>query len=178
VTDHAPIAEPAWLVRELRSDIAGEAGAVAIYQGILSVARDPRIRSFALAHLATEREHLELVSSLLARRDHSVLMVFWRLAGFLTGFFPGLFGAAAVYRTIDSVETFVDLHYQTQIDRLRDEGIYPEICTCLEACRQDEVKHRNEARDCISSIPGPLARIWCQAVATGSSAAVAAARQI
>lgn len=175
---HTPIAEPAWLVRELRSVIAGEAGAVAIYRGILSAARDPEIRSFALAHLETERKHLELVSSLLARRDHSVLMVFWRLAGFFTGLLPGLLGAAPVYCTINCVETFLDLHYKSQIDRLLEEAIYPEICACLEACRQDEVKHRDEARACLSEMPGPFERIWCRAVASGSNAAVAAARRI
>jgi demethoxyubiquinone hydroxylase (CLK1/Coq7/Cat5 family) len=35
----------------------------------------------------------------------------WRVAGWLTGALPALFGRAAVLRTIDAVETFVEGHY-------------------------------------------------------------------
>ena len=38
---------PAWLLGELRSDQAGETGAVAIYRGILWVSKDASIRRFA-----------------------------------------------------------------------------------------------------------------------------------
>ena len=37
------------LIGDLRSDHAGETGAVAIYLGILAVSRDPAVRQFALA---------------------------------------------------------------------------------------------------------------------------------
>ena len=46
------------LRRDLRSDHAGEFGAVAIYTGVLAVARDPGVRAFALRHQATEADHL------------------------------------------------------------------------------------------------------------------------
>jgi len=45
------------LIGDLRSDHAGETGAVAIYLGILAVSPDPAVRHCALTHLATEREH-------------------------------------------------------------------------------------------------------------------------
>ena len=38
---------PAWLIRDLRSDHAGETGAVAIYRGILAISQSNEIRSFA-----------------------------------------------------------------------------------------------------------------------------------
>ncbi len=46
------------LIGDLRSDHAGETGAVAIYLGILAVSHNPQIRQFAREHQATEREHL------------------------------------------------------------------------------------------------------------------------
>ncbi len=50
---------PAWLLGELRSDQAGETGAVAIYRGILWVSKDASIRRFAEHHLLTEQDHLQ-----------------------------------------------------------------------------------------------------------------------
>ena len=52
------------MVRELRSDHAGETGAVYIYKGIRAVARwrkDAELLAFAHAHGDTEAEHLKLV---------------------------------------------------------------------------------------------------------------------
>ena len=55
---------PAWLVGEMRSNHAGETGAVMIYRGILKVSRDETVIAFAQRHLATEQEHLALIESL------------------------------------------------------------------------------------------------------------------
>ena len=51
------IAVPMDLMPELRTDHAGETGAVWIYRGVLAVSRDPALRAFAQRHLATERRH-------------------------------------------------------------------------------------------------------------------------
>ena len=40
----------------LRSDHAGEVGAVYIYKGILTIAKDPELLEFSKRHLATEQE--------------------------------------------------------------------------------------------------------------------------
>ena len=59
-----------YLVRELRSDHAGETGAVYIYKGIAAVAKitnDSELLNLARSHGATESEHLELIESVLAR---------------------------------------------------------------------------------------------------------------
>ena len=55
---------PNWLLRDLRSDHAGEAGAVAIYRGILAVSRCPQVREFAQRHMQTEQRHLATVETL------------------------------------------------------------------------------------------------------------------
>jgi ubiquinone biosynthesis monooxygenase Coq7 len=168
----------AWLTGELRSDHAGEAGAVMIYRGILAGSRNPDICRFAAAHGVTERGHLDLLETLLPRRQRSMLLPLWRIAGWLTGFLPALAGPRAVYATIDAVETFVDQHYQAQIDRLAAAGPGGALRAALAACQADEVHHRDEARACLRTPPGPMLRGWIWLVAAGSAAAVSAARRI
>ncbi len=168
---------PRWLERELRSDHAGETGAVAIYRGILAVCRDSQVRAFAERHLVTEQRHLALMESLLARPHRSVLLPLWRIAGFVTGALPGLFGARAVYVTIEAVETFVDRHYGQQIDALRASHGWPWLIDALETCRADEIEHRDEAAALAGSQSG-IAALWRALVGGGSAAAVALARRI
>jgi ubiquinone biosynthesis monooxygenase Coq7 len=169
---------PAWLDAELRSDHAGETGAVMIYRGILAFCRDPAIRDFATRHGATEQGHLDLIEAILPPSRRSLLLPIWRVAGFLTGALPALVGPYAVYATIDAVETFVDHHYQQQIDRLDEEAIHPDIRALLERCREEEVHHRDEARAATGGVRGALIRLWASVVESGSKAAVAAARRI
>lgn len=170
---------PAWLVAELRSDHAGETGAVLIYRGILAFARDPAVRDFAQRHKATEQGHLDLLEELLPPSDRSRLLPIWRVAGWLTGALPALVGTRAVYATIDAVETFVDHHYQQQIDRLDQERILPGIRAALERCREEEVHHRDEAREEGKGPEyGPFLRAWSKLVGSGSAAAVQAAKRI
>ena len=49
----------------LRSDHAGEVGAVYIYKGILSIAKDPALVEFSKRHLETEKEHLRKIEEVL-----------------------------------------------------------------------------------------------------------------
>ena len=177
-TAETPTPTAVWLERELRSDHAGESGAVAIYAGILFATRDPAVRAFAAAHQATEAEHLALIETVLPAARRSRLVGLWRVAGFATGFLPALAGPRAVYATIASVETFVDAHYQAQIDRLTAEGIEPELTALLERCRQDEVHHRDEAQAAFAGPPGALLGLWCRLVGAGSAHAVKIARRI
>ena len=167
---------PTWLIRELRSDHAGETGAVFIYRGILALSRDEQVRHFASHHLATEEKHLQAISSELDSKHISLYLPVWKLAGFMTGAIPALFGRNAVYATIEAVETFVDRHYQQQIVRLEKEGIFPELKALLTECREDEVAHRDEAHQAADPHRGSLLRLWCWLVGTGSEYAVSLAR--
>jgi ubiquinone biosynthesis monooxygenase Coq7 len=166
------------LIGDLRSDHAGETGAVAIYLGILAVTRDPKIRHFAREHLATEREHLARLAELLPAGQRSVLLPVWRVAGWLTGFLPALIGARAVYATIDAVETFVDHHYEEQIRKLPADGPGGALRALLMACQADEVDHRDEARAAGAAAHGRLLQSWQWLVGTGSALAVKAARRV
>ncbi len=171
------LAFPAWLVAELRSDHAGETGAVKIYDGILAVSRDQAVIDFASRHRETERTHLRLIEAILEPHERSRLLPIWRIAGWLTGALPALFGPRAVFATIDAVESFVDEHYQQQIDRLNAENTFPDIKALLLRCQEEEVHHRDEAREADKTVHGKLLTAWCKMVDAGSRAAVAAARR-
>lgn len=167
-----------WLERELRADHAGESGAVAIYRGILAVTRSPKVRSFALRHIATERRHLQMIDELLPPAQHSKLLPLWTAAGFMTGALPAMFGSRAVFATIDAVESFVDQHYLAQIDAIGDDRDLLTVSETLQLCRADELAHRDEARSIADRAPGPVLRVWLWAVALGSALAVPVARRI
>jgi demethoxyubiquinone hydroxylase (CLK1/Coq7/Cat5 family) len=172
---------PPALVQALRSDHAGEAGAVGIYRGLLATSRDPAVRAFAVRHLATESHHLREIEDWLPVGWRTRLLPAWKLAGWLTGAVPGWFGPRAVYATIASVEAFVDRHYQAQIDFLRDlpEAMCPPgLLEVLEELVDDERDHRDEALALQIREPGWLLRLWCALVGAGSSVAVALARRI
>ena len=169
---------PNWLIAELRSDHAGETGAVMIYRGILAFCRDETLRDFASRHMATEQGHLRLIEEVLPKHQHSRLLPIWRVAGWITGALPALFGPRAVYATIDAVETFVDHHYQQQLDRLDAERIFPELRAMLARCQEEEVHHRDEAREMHGGMVGALVRGWGRLVGFGSEAAVMAAKRI
>jgi ubiquinone biosynthesis monooxygenase Coq7 len=168
------------LVRELRSDHAGETGAVCIYKGILAVARwrgDLELMAFAKAHGATEADHLAEIEKWLPAPQRSRLLGPWRLAGWLTGALPALAGRRAVYATIAAVETFVDHHYQQQIDHLHAQGGPTGLLPLLLRCQADEQHHRDESAALAGGQGTWLLRAWCWTVGWGSSAAVVLARR-
>lgn len=170
--------QPAWLVAELRSDHAGEMGAVFIYKGILTVARDKKLRQFADKHLETEQHHLSSIEGLLPKRAQSKFISIWKIAGFLVGAIPSIFGAKSTYATIAAVETFVDTHYQQQIDRLEFEPHQQELLQLLDSFRLDEVEHKHEAEQAFSTPPNWLLKSWCGLVGFGSELAVSIAKRI
>ena len=170
---------PAWVFADLRTDHAGEVGAVCIYQGVLQFARDPVLRAFAEHHLTTEQKHLLLIADWLPPAQHSRLLPLWRVAGFLTGALPALFGPKAVYATIEAVETFVNHHYEEQILALASQIELHNLRQTLLDCQADEVAHRNEAAAALGPVQSAwVLRAWCAMVGAGSKAAVTLIRHI
>ena len=178
---------PAMLIADLRTDHAGESGAVMIYRGILAATRDDGVRRFATKHLATEEGHLAEIEPLLTPRQRSRLLPLWRIAGWLTGALPALAGPRATYATVEAVETFVDGHYAEQIESIgqhdpdRIRPALKSLHTLLQACRGDEVIHRDEAAalfDQGGRPPSPALRFWIWSVGVGSRVAVKICRRI
>lgn len=183
--DASPL--PSRLVADLRTDHAGETGAVMIYRGILATTRDAAVRGFAREHLATEAAHLAAIEQLLAPRHRSRLLPLWRAAGWLTGALPAWVGPRAVYATIEAVETFVDHHYTEQIeaiDRLdpdRAQASLQALQAQLHSFRADEIDHRDDATarfDRNAAPPSPVLRLWIWAVGAGSRSAVKICRWV
>ena len=170
-----------YIERELRSDHAGETGAVYIYKGIIAIAslfNDQELISFARHHGATEADHLQLIESVLEPKYRSRLLGSWRLAGWLTGALPALFGKKAVYATINAVEAFVEQHYQQQINYLQKNGGNDKLLNLLMRCQADEISHKNEAKSNVLTPMSLILRFWCFLVGSGSEAAVLLARRI
>ena len=169
----------AQVLADLRTEHAGEVGAVCIYQGVLRFARNPALRAFAQRHLATEQNHLRQIETWLPPDHYSHLLPVWRLAGFLTGALPALLGPGAVYATIEAVETFVERHYEEQIRALASKPALSELRQTLLNCQADEVAHRDEAIDARGpGKPGIALRAWCALVGAGSRSAVALCRHV
>lgn len=169
---------PADMVADLRSDHAGETGAVAVYRGMLWASRHPDIQELARRHLQTEQEHLEVMNALLPPLRRSWLLPLWRLAGWVTGVLPALAGPPAVYATVAAIETFVDKHYQDQLDRIAGRPEAATLQRLLSDCRNDEREHLEEASNKLVAAPGWGVRAWCRAIGAGSMIGVWLTRRI
>jgi ubiquinone biosynthesis monooxygenase Coq7 len=170
-----------YLQRELRSDHAGETGAVYIYKGISTIAKwrkDEELLAFAKAHGVTEADHLKQIEHWLPASQRSWLLGPWRLAGWLTGALPAVFGRRAVYGTIAAIETFVDQHYQQQVDHLKEFGGPDGLLPLLLRCQADEQHHRDESAALAGGKSNLLMRAWCWTVGNGSAVAVVLARRV
>ena len=170
---------PGSVLADLRTDHAGETGAVCIYQGILKFTRDPELQAFAEHHMATEQSHLQHIESWLPKAHYSYLLPLWRLAGFMTGALPALVSARAVYVTIQAVETFVNHHYDDQIRALESKLALAKLRQILLECQDDEVAHRDQAAAALGQKKtGLLLHFWSVLVGAGSRAAVAVCRHV
>ena len=161
------------LRRDLRSDHAGETGAVMIYNGILAVSRDPALRSFASTHLKTEQKHLAFFDSWLSKEDKSRLLLLWSLSGYLLGAFAALISKRLTYYTIEIVEQFVVEHYESQI--LTAPRDLREILLKLQA---EEKEHQLEAITLQDDSQSQVRKFWGLVVDAGSRLAVNVARLI
>ena len=167
--------------RELRCSHAGETGAVWIYRGILATRPTGEVLDFAQAHLETEQQHLEFFNELHHCYRTSLALPLWRVAGFITGFLPALVGRHAIFATIEAVETFVNLHYQTQIQdlsRSSHRDAERAVLDLFETCRLDEVAHKNDAGQRQTEPLSQPLKAWTWLVGVGSKAAVAMARHL
>jgi demethoxyubiquinone hydroxylase (CLK1/Coq7/Cat5 family)/predicted DCC family thiol-disulfide oxidoreductase YuxK len=113
-----PSAVPVPMIPAIRSDHAGETGAVWIYRVMLALSRDRRLRPMLEEHAEQERQHLAAMNELLPWRQRSWLLPLWRVAGATTGAVAALGGRRWILATIAAVERFVDRHYEEQIEQL------------------------------------------------------------
>lgn len=187
-----------WLDRELSSNVAGETGAVFVYRGALAASQWVRplpasAVEFCRQHGTTEAGHLALFTSLVPTHKHTKLLPLWRVAGWFVGFLPtALAGSRGLYVTVQAIESFVEEHFQEQIQPLEkikveidNSGppVTPELLKVLRHCCQDEVHHKQEAaekllQDAFDHDQVWWARPWTRVVHWGSATAAEVARRI
>jgi len=169
------------IIQALRSDQAGETGAVWIYRAMQLFSHDPKMAELIREHLNQESNHLAVINQMLDQQYHSRLKTLWAVAGFVTGFIPAAMGPNWIYHTIDAVETFVDKHYLDQIEYLSHNELNlnrinvkdkQELLDTLKKLRIDEIRHRQDAIDSVKLKPSGALRIWCTMVSAGSKHAV------
>ena len=80
------------------------------------LSKDQDILDFSSEHIKTEQVHLNEIEKILPKNKHSKLLFLLKILEFLTGFIPVILGKKFVYATIFAVESFVEQHYQKQID--------------------------------------------------------------
>ena len=168
---------PNVIIPDLRTDHAGETGAVFIYKGILLVSKDKEILDFAENHLLTEKKHLELLEKILPDNEKSKLLFLWKFLGLLTGLIPALIGKKFIYATIFFVESFVEKHYDEQIVKLRKKKKSMELVQLLETLKNDEISHKEDSLKRFGKLSF-LLRIWGYIVEIGSKTAVSISYKI
>jgi ubiquinone biosynthesis monooxygenase Coq7 len=174
--DRLPISKK--LAAELRSDHAGEEGAVQIYRGILAVSRSTAVRHFARHHVEAEQAHLGFFEAWLPAKQKSKLLPLWRLSGWLLGATAALMGPRMVYQTVAAVETFVEQHYHAQIEYMASNEALEGLSQQLQTFCDDEVNHRIDAQAHLGNEPGLMTRAWHALIGNGSALGVAVARRI
>lgn len=193
------------LEADLRSDHAGETGAVWIYKGAAAAQRlrahSVEAREFVRQHLDSEQQHLDFFDELLEPQHTTRLLPLWRACGFALGFAPAMVGERALFATVEAVETFVEEHYDEQLAYLRDEadrrpaegdgrsargsvdGV-AELVRVIAACRDDEVSHKLDAAsrgspsEAQSRLVAGMLHAWARMIDTGSRLAVVASRAV
>ena len=159
------------IARIIRVDHAGEYGAKRIYDGQLAVlGRRKTGAAKKIRHMAEqEQRHLDAFERLVVERRvrPTALSPVWHVAGFALGAATALMGERAAMACTVAVEEVIDEHYQRQIDALGEDE--PELKQALEEFRDQEIEHRDIAKDAGGLSGPPLLGI---AIKTGSRLAI------
>jgi ubiquinone biosynthesis monooxygenase Coq7 len=163
--------------RFIRVDHAGEYGAAQIYAGQLAVL-GRGVHGPVLRHMKDQEQvHLDTFSALISSRRvrPTVLLPFWRVAGFALGAVTAAMGARAAMACTVAVEETIDEHYRAQEEALTDDEA--DLRATIATFRAEELEHRdiglaNEAE----LTPGY--RVLSAAIKAGCKAAIKISEQI
>lgn len=162
---------PKELIPYFRSNHAGETGAVYIYKAIIKFSKNKDILQFSQLHLSTETKHLNLLENILQKKDFSKLIGLWKFFGFLIGFIPSMLGRNFIYTTIYYVETFVEKHYQEQLNMLDKNEQSKKLRKIIEDLMKDEIDHKDDAKKYLKNLT-IFNKLWGQIITHGSNLAV------
>ena len=169
---------PRNMIGWMRSNHAGETGAVWIYIGAQFIFWNRPIIKMSKEHYLTEKKHLIVMRHLVKRSQRSKLLILWRILGFGLGFISAVFGYRFFCTTIQAVETFVEKHYKEQIEFLYKTSSSYNLLEVLNICCNEEIDHQQEAKISKGSEIFKFEKIWFSFVGSGSSVAVNISRFI
>ena len=162
----------------LRVNQAGEYGATRIYAGQLAVLRRNCPEAKLIARMAAqENRHLERFNHLMAERRvrPTALQPLWNVAGFALGAATALISEEAALACTDAVETEIDKHYRSQLERLGDED--PEFSADIEEFRAEELEHRDTAREA-GALNAPAYPLLTAAIRAGCRVAIELSKRV
>ena len=164
---------PKFMIKWMRSNHAGETGAVWIYKGSSCVFWNKKISKMSKEHILTETNHLIVMENLLTSNEKSKLLFLWRIMGFVLGFLSAMFGYKFFCITVDAVETFVEKHYNEQIDYLLNNNLNYKLAMVLKKCCDEEIEHQQDARSrVLEKDESTFTNFWKKIVGSGSNMAV------
>ncbi len=133
----------------LRVNHAGEYGAKRIYEGQLSIIKDPETRALIEDMYQQELKHLAYFENQIANNKArpTFLQPLWHIGGFTLGAFTALLGVKTAMLCTKAVEEVIASHYQEQIDTL-EHPIFKEEQQLKENIinfRNEELEHHDIA---------------------------------
>ena len=167
------ISIPSFMIKWMRSNHAGETGAVWIHKGANFIFWNKKISKLSKEHILTEINHLIVMENLLNPNGKSKLLFLWKIMGFVLGFLSSLFGYKFFCITVDAVESFVEKHYNEQINHLLNNNLDYKVAMVLKKCCDEEIEHQQDARSkVLKKDEGILTNFWKKIVGSGSNMAV------
>ena len=95
---------------------------------------------------------LSYLENILQKKDFSKLIGLWKFFGFLIGFIPSMLGRNFIYTTIYYVETFVEKHYQEQLNMLDKNEQSKKLRKIIEDLMKDEIDHKDDAKKYLKNL--------------------------
>ncbi|MBY0500701.1 MAG: demethoxyubiquinone hydroxylase family protein [Alphaproteobacteria bacterium] len=129
----------------LRVNLAGEYGAMRIYDGQLSILQTSSLKPLLDHMKEQELTHLRAFETWVVENQvrPTLLQPLWHVAGYALGAATALLGEKAAMACTAAVEEVIDQHYENQLTQLGDQ--HPELSHLISVCQQDEREHRNLA---------------------------------
>lgn len=133
------------IVKILRVNQAGEAGAVRIYQGQEDVLGTTSVGKTITHMKDQEIVHRDLFDRLSYQHGvaPTVFTPLWHLAGYAIGYGSGLLGRRAAMACTVAVEEVIDAHYTEQLIALKNKDGMEEVVAAIEKCHAEELEHRD-----------------------------------
>ena len=140
----------------IRVDHAGETAAALIYEGQLAAMNANAPEREKIMHMKEQEDrHLSYFQDLIDRRGvrTTVMLPVWKVIAYCHGYITGMVGSRAAMLYTAAVEETIDLHYEEQLDLLRD-GYEEEseLIAAIEKFREEENEHKDEALEVVGDI--------------------------